>query len=382
VIRKATFDFGDTQRGLISLRLTNAALCSMFKTWQVCGNEASQNFAKYVLQNASNAAYFKRGVWTKDWIEEVPLPRTAQQMALTGNLFRLCNFKFLKPLGSGTFSLVMMSEIVRENDKQSEEKRTAENLVAAKLEFVSLKNVQQSLVDPLVQGTRVTHDGIAEILAIFPVHVNFHQPEGKSENNSAGDWNDEDLEKSWVLFVTIMECGKSTLDDGFDIFFWKLDRARDQTARLNLLKEARSTVQRLLTIACALEEKAILHRDIKPTNVIRGEDDMLKLVDFRSTRQIQKLAIDLRTCGTPAYCSDHMDEYQDVHCIGKIGIHMLLGYSFSEMENNEEWKRTSLKENWGNLEAVRKFFDTLSKIKDKKTASQALQLVEETKDFF
>jgi hypothetical protein len=61
---------------------------------------------------------------------------------------------------------------------------------------------------------------------------------------------------------------------------------------------------------------------------------------------------------------------------------MLLGYSFSEMENNEEWKRTSLKENWGNLEAVRKFFDTLSKIKDKKTASQALQLVEETKDFF
>jgi serine/threonine protein kinase len=158
----------------------------------------------------------------------------------------------------------------------------------------------------------------------------------------------------------------------------------DEAGRLGLLREAREIVQRLVEIAFVLEKAGILHRDIKPAKVIRGEEEMLKLVDFGFARRIPTKVAEISACGSPAFCMDYSDEYQDVRCIGQIGFQMLLGDNFSEIQQIEQSKAATLKKNWGNSTAVLAFVKVLNKMIQPKTttASKALELVNGLKAHF
>jgi hypothetical protein len=214
VSSSTTLDLGYTRRGLLSPCITEASLCSMFKIWAAYGNDDWKDFAECVLKNAGDSQFFPRGVWSEEWIEDVPLPCTAQQMALTGSLFDLNNFGVVKVRGSGSFASVF------EACPAYERVMTTAFSVATKMEYIPLHCVQQTLVEPLVQGTAVQHDGIAEILAYCPVSIYFHRPEGKSSvlEYTEDDWH-EVMPQSYVIVVTFMECGKHTLDDEFESFF-------------------------------------------------------------------------------------------------------------------------------------------------------------------
>ncbi|KAL3910282.1 MAG: hypothetical protein SGILL_007755 [Bacillariaceae sp.] len=237
------YDFGECCRGLISLGITDTAMCSMFKKWaRYSRTEDVKLFADYVLKNSTDPRYFKRRPWNQSFIDSVPFPQTAQQMALTGGLWNLDNFRFLKSLGDGSFASVLMAEIVPKKE-QTEPK--ADCIVAKKFEFCPLRQVQQVLIDPLVMGTRLGLDAgvlveierlgldadvLAEILGFYPIDAYYHKLEDKSVDNSENDWTEDDknevLDNSWVHMVTIMECGKGTLDDEFGFFFHRREYTR------------------------------------------------------------------------------------------------------------------------------------------------------------
>ena len=57
----------------------------------------------------------------------------------------------------------------------SEQTKTTEYVVTMKMEFCTLEKVQETIVDPLIEGTRVQDPGIIEVLAFFPAWAEFYQ---------------------------------------------------------------------------------------------------------------------------------------------------------------------------------------------------------------
>lgn len=78
-------------------------------------------------------------------------------------------------------------------------------------------------------------------------------------------------------------------------WFWALNTVSTQSTRLGLLIRA-------LTRA-AVHGQGIIHRDIKPDNLLLTEDDCLKIVDFGVSEMFEK-STDMRTAksaGSPAF---------------------------------------------------------------------------------
>ena len=100
-----------------------------------------------------------------------------------------------------------------------------------------------------------------------------------------------------------------------------------------------------------LTENNIFHRDLKPQNILIGEDNMLKISDFGFAKSINSDDISETFCGSPLYMAPEILTYQkytyiaDLWSVGVILYEMLTGetpftgcnlYSLvSNMKNNE-----------------------------------------------
>lgn len=108
-------------------------------------------------------------------------------------------------------------------------------------------------------------------------------------------------------------------------------------------------LERLLDIETQLEERAILHRDIKPDNIIIGRNDAVYLIDFGIAKILGESSL-TRTAAqngpcTPAYApielatnmKRHQDVRIDLYQIGLTVYESLIGYNpFSNGAKNQQ----------------------------------------------
>jgi serine/threonine protein kinase len=92
--------------------------------------------------------------------------------------------------------------------------------------------------------------------------------------------------------------------------------------------EARGVARQLLTILRFLHERGIVHRDVKPANVLRRPDGTLVLVDFGAARALQGVTHGATLVGTfgympPEQLGGTVDATADLYALGATLVHLV-----------------------------------------------------------
>lgn len=99
-------------------------------------------------------------------------------------------------------------------------------------------------------------------------------------------------------------------------------------------QKAARLVSQVAMAAHAVHEKGIVHRDIKPGNILMGLDGLPRLADFdlaRNPHASQDMTQTGQIMGTPAYIAPEqvkgqtVDRRADVHALGAVLYHLLTG---------------------------------------------------------
>lgn len=125
--------------------------------------------------------------------------------------------------------------------------------------------------------------------------------------------------------------------------------------KLNIV-EGVKLLDTLLKIAIILEEIKIVHRDIKPDNIICSTDGKYYLIDFGIARQLNKSSLTFAQAvvgpHTPGYGAPELFQYNkkdidirsDLFSIGVVLFEVLTGHhpflTGDEMNANEIWYKT------------------------------------------
>lgn len=130
------------------------------------------------------------------------------------------------------------------------------------------------------------------------------------------------------------------------IIFFAMEYAKGSTLKQVLAHSGRLVVEQVLRIAqqiatgldCAWQSKQLVHRDIKPDNVILTDDGIIKLADLGLARVQKDLLNDDSTevFGTPQYIAPEQlmgkftDNRSDIYSLGATLYHAVTGqYPFS-----------------------------------------------------
>lgn len=91
-------------------------------------------------------------------------------------------------------------------------------------------------------------------------------------------------------------------------------------------------LQHILEILIFVHQQGVIHRDIKPHNIIRRTDGKIVLIDFGAVKQVSTQGQKTKTVvvGTFGYMPSeqshgHPDFYSDIYAVGIIGIQALTG---------------------------------------------------------
>jgi serine/threonine protein kinase len=92
--------------------------------------------------------------------------------------------------------------------------------------------------------------------------------------------------------------------------------------------EARAIARQLLEILRYLHERGIVHRDVKPANVLRRADGTLALVDFGAARAVEGVTHGATLVGTfgympPEQLGGTVDATADLYALGATLVHLI-----------------------------------------------------------
>ncbi|WP_066423538.1 CHASE2 domain-containing protein [Anabaena sp. 4-3] len=126
--------------------------------------------------------------------------------------------------------------------------------------------------------------------------------------------------------------------------------AKSEAFVMGMLKE-------VLEILAHVHERRVIHRDIKPTNIIRSaKDNRLVLIDFGAVKLMQPpsseetelatVAIGTRGYAPPEQFAGHPRLASDIYAVGMMGIQALTGISPQELQpdpktGNVMWRQTT-----------------------------------------
>lgn len=149
-------------------------------------------------------------------------------------------------------------------------------------------------------------------------------------------------------------------------------------------------LQEILEVLVVVHQRNIVHRDIKPQNIMRRHDGKIVLIDFGAVKEIGSLAVNTQghvsstiAIGTPGYMPNEQANRDprlcsDIYAVGMIGIQALTGLLPQQLLQDP----TTGELNWRNyVQVSHELADILTKMvryhfsQRYQSASEALQAI-------
>jgi len=228
------------------------------------------------------------------------------------------DYKAIKMIGRGTFAKVYLVESLKTKEKFAVKAFTKENVI-----FSHKQKAKPSMLNEIDILRCLSHENIIKLYEVY------------------------ESEKSIYLVFELIE-GKA-LQDVLDKSFFKVNYS--ETKVISIIKS-------ILEALVYLSTKGIMHRDLKPDNILIDKNDKVKIVDFGLATFVSLDKYIFKKCGTPGYIAPEVfrydednsdtdyDERCDVFSVGCMLFHMLFGYplfkglSISEiLQNNRKYTK-------------------------------------------
>ena len=134
--------------------------------------------------------------------------------------------------------------------------------------------------------------------------------------------------------------------------------------------QSKNIFKQLIKTLKYIHSKNIVHRDIKPHNILLDLNDNIKICDFGVGKEITKGNLLNETCGTPAYVSPELlsgkffDPFKsDIWSCGVVLYFMLSGFVPFRGENDKELHNNIIKGNFPSIDNIsNECSDLLNKI--------------------
>jgi serine/threonine protein kinase len=208
-------------------------------------------------------------------------------------------------IGKGSFAQVYLVESKSNNDRFAVKAFSKSDLTKE-----NKSNAKTVLINEIDLLRAVSHDNI---IKLFEVH--------ESENS--------------IYLVMELIQGNSLQD------ILKKSSLRKGYTDIQLKGMIRSMLDALAHVA----SQGIMHRDIKPGNILIEKDGTVKIVDFGLSTYVNVPKYIFKKCGTPGYIAPEVFKYKskvpttsyndrcDVFSVGCILFNMLFGYPFFDGSN-------------------------------------------------
>jgi len=223
-------------------------------------------------------------------------------------------YKAIKMIGRGSFAKVYYVESKTNGKPFAVKAFTKESIYAS-----NKANAKPSMLNEIDIMRSLDHDNIIKLYEVY------------------------ETEKSIYLVLELIQ-GKSlqdTLKKG-----WK-----NSASDIKIINMIRSIIDALAYMAA----KGLMHRDLKPDNILVDKGDKIKIVDFGLGTKIDASEYIFKKCGTPGYIapevfkydqkvtSSHYNHRCDVFSAGAILFFMLYGYPFFDQADADEILRANRK---------------------------------------
>jgi len=217
-------------------------------------------------------------------------------------------YKALKMIGKGSFAKVYLVESKTNKKHFAVKAFTKEGIIIS-----NKNNAKPAMLNEIDIMRAVDHENVIKLYEVY------------------------ETEKSIYLVLELIQ-GKSLQE------MLKKQAFKEENSEIKIINTARS----ILDALAYLSSKGVMHRDLKPDNILIDKGDKVKIVDFGLATFIDVNEYIFKKCGTPGYIAPEVFKYDpkapatayDGHCdvfsIGCIMYYMFFGSPFFEGSNASE----------------------------------------------
>jgi len=260
-------------------------------------------------------------------------------------------YKALKMIGRGSFAKVYLVESKTNGKMFAVKAFTKESVIIS-----NKTNAKPSMINEIDLMRVLDHEHVIKLYEVY------------------------ETEKSIYLVIELIQ-GKSLQD------VLKRSAFKEDYSEYKIMKMIYSILDALAYLA----SKGIMHRDLKPDNILVDKENKIKIVDFGLATYIDLPEYIFKKCGTPGYIAPEVfkydqktpstfyDHHSDVFSAGCILYYMLFGSPFFEGANASEILKLNRKFT-SEFEAIKNVQDELNN-PSSKIPQEGLKLLLRLLDF-